>query len=69
MGIMEKNMETTILGYSYPISPFLGTLNSRRRIITGIQNGTIILTTTQIPHEACIRRNWTTPCCANISDD
>ena len=30
--------------------PFLGTLNIRRRIIIGIQKGTIILTTTQINH-------------------
>ena len=29
--------------------PFLGTLNIRCRIITGIQKGTIILTTTQVP--------------------
>ena len=28
--------------------PFLGTLNIRCRIITGIQKGTIILTTTHI---------------------
>ena len=49
MGITEKKMETTILGlYMYPISPFLGTLNSRCRIIMGTQKGTIILTTTDV---------------------
>ena len=31
--------------------PFLGTLNIRCRIIIGTQKGTIILTTTQVPHD------------------
>ena len=49
MGRMEEKMETTIFGlYIYPISPFLGTLNIKCRIIVGIQQGTIILTTTHI---------------------
>ena len=30
--------------------PFLGTLNNRCRIITGTQQGTIILTTTHMEH-------------------
>ena len=32
--------------------PFLGTLNTRCRIIIGIQKGTIILTTTHMDFEA-----------------
>ena len=51
MGIMEKKMETTVLGYLYPLSPFLGTLNIRCRTIMGTQKGTIILTTTQVMKE------------------
>ena len=55
MGIMEKKMETTVLGYLYPLSPFLGTLNSRCRIIIGIQKGTIILTTTHVSKQGYSR--------------
>ena len=36
------------IGDIYPIGPFLGTLNIRCRIIIGIPNGTIILTTTHM---------------------
>ena len=48
-GMMEKKMETTLIGYmggcqSY--GPFLGTLTIRFRIIIGIQKGTLLLTTT-----------------------
>ena len=42
-------MEATIMGYMcgcQDYGPFLGTLNIRCRIIIGIQNGTIIWTTT-----------------------
>ena len=35
--------------------PFLGTQNTRCRIMIGIQKGTIILTTTHMPALACIR--------------
>ena len=51
MGIMKKNMETTIMGSMGGCQndgPFLGTLNIRCRIRIGIQTGTIILTTTHI---------------------
>ena len=48
MGIMEKKWKLLYWGYIYPTSPFLGTLNIRRRIIIVIQTGTIILTTTHI---------------------
>ena len=41
-------METTTLGLYIPISPFLGTLNIRCRIIIGIQKGATILTTTHL---------------------
>ena len=37
----------TKLGGCQNYGPFLGTLNIRRRIIIGMQKGTIILTTTQ----------------------
>ena len=50
-GIVEKKMETTIMGSMdgcQNYGPFLGTLNSRCRTIIGIQKGTIILTTTHI---------------------
>ena len=36
------------MGVCQNYDPFLGTLNIRRRIIRGIQNGTIILTTTHV---------------------
>ena len=51
MGIMEKKMETTIMGYIGIIGymggcqnygPFLDPLNIRCRIIIGIQKGTIL---------------------------
>ena len=51
IGIMEKKMETTIMGSMggcQNYGPFLGTLNIRGRIITGTQKGTTILTTTQM---------------------
>ena len=51
IGIMENKMEATIMGYmSYSLNygPFLGTLNTRCRIIIGTQKGTIILPTTQV---------------------
>ena len=40
--------------------PFLGTLNIRCRIIIGIQNGTIMLTTTHVQnmHAACVGEDW-----------
>ena len=59
MGIMEKKMETIILGLNmYPISPFLGTLDIRCRITKGNQKGTIILTTTpRVPFKACLGRS------------
>ena len=41
-GIMEKNMETTIVGYldgCQDYGPFWGTLNIPCRIITGTQKG------------------------------
>ena len=56
-GIMEKKMETTIMGYIGIIGymgacqnygPFLGTLNIRGHIILGTQKGTIILTTSHM---------------------
>ena len=50
-GIMEKKMETTIMGYMagcQNYGPFLGTLNTRCRIIIGTQKGTISLTTTHM---------------------
>ena len=47
---MEKKMETTILGYIGIIGYMggcqnYGPLNIRRRILMGIQKGTIVLTT------------------------
>ena len=48
MGIMEKKMETTVLGLYTILVPFLGTPNIRCRIIMWIQTGTIILTTTHL---------------------
>ena len=49
IGILEKKMETTVLGlYTIFIPFFSGTLNIRCRIIIGIQKGTLILTTTPI---------------------
>ena len=50
-GIMEKKMETTIMGSMggcHNHGPFLGTLNIRCRIIIRIQKGTISLTTTHV---------------------
>ena len=51
IGIMEKKMETTIMGSMggcQNSGPFLGTRNIRCRIILGIQKGTIILRTTDV---------------------
>ena len=44
-------MEATILGGCQNSGPFLGTLNTRCRIIIGIQKGTVMLTTTHIHPE------------------
>ena len=54
MGIMDKKMETAIMGYMagcQNYGPFLGTLNVRCRVIIAIQKR-IILTTTHIGFRA-----------------
>ena len=52
-------METTTMGYMGGCQnhgPVLGTLNTRCRIIVGIQKGTIILTTTHAYSEVTMLR-------------
>ena len=57
---MERKMETTIMasmGGCQNYGPFLGTRNTRCRVITGIQKGTIVLTSTHILKNSCFRNS------------